>query len=176
MAGKYLNKSDEPQGRMPRPGVAVVMKISAGILIAAIFLLNLFTHVLQIVRYNGDGMDPSIRDGQTLVLLKTDNVTSGDIIAFYYNNQVLVRRVVGESGDQINIDNNGTVHIDGQVLEEPYVETLSIGQSNVSFPFSVPSGYVFVMGDNRIMSMDSRLSEIGPIPLDRVIGKVAIIF
>lgn len=180
MTGKYLNKSKKARTNVfhtiNQNLLSAIKKAVIGLLIAAVIFLNLFTHVLQIVRYNGKGMEPSIQDGQTLVLLKTDDVTSGDIIAFYYNNQVLIRRVIGEAGDQITIENDGTVYVDGQVLEEPYVSVPSIGQNNISFPLSVQSGYVFVMGDNRVMSMDSRLTEIGPIPLERVIGKVVIIF
>lgn len=150
----------------------IVLRLAAVLLAVVLLLANLFTHVFMVVRYYGDGMDPSLSDRQLLVLLKTDKVQSGDIIAFYYNNKVLVRRVICEGGHSISLEENGTVTIDGTVLSEPYVQTSSIGQHNISFPYHVPYGHYFVMGDNRSISMDSRLSEIGTVPADRILGKV----
>lgn len=144
--------------------------------LAAVLLVNVFTHIFQIVNYNGTGMEPSLRGGQTLVILKTDKVSEGDIIAFYYNNQVLVRRVICEGGKQLEIDQDGKVLMNGTALDESYVKDASLGQCNLTFPYHVRTGTVFVMGDNRVESMDSRLEEIGTIPVDRIIGKVIIAF
>lgn len=158
---------------LPSPPYAkIALRLAAVLLVAVLLLANLFTHVFMVVRYYGDGMEPSLSDRQLLVLLKTDNVESGDIIAFYYNNKVLVRRVICEGGHSISLEANGTVTIDGAVLDEPYVQEPSIGQHNISFPYQVPYGHCFVMGDNRAIAMDSRLSEIGTVPADRVLGKV----
>ena len=156
--------------------LTVIGRWLAMIVLAAVLLVNLFTHILQVVNYNGTGMEPSLQGGQTLVILKTDKVSQGDIIAFYYNNQVLVRRVICEGGKQLEIDQNGSVSINGTVLEEPYLSGKTIGQCNITFPYHVRTGSVFVMGDNRTTSMDSRLSEIGTVPTDRIIGKVIIVF
>jgi signal peptidase I len=146
------------------------------LLIGAILLVNLFTHVLLVVRYSGNAMEPSLRSGQTLVVQRTRQVQEGDIIVFYFNNQILIRRVICAGGKQIQVNQDGTVLVNMQQVEEPYVQEPSIGQCNLSFPFHVRTGCVFVMGDNRAISMDSRLEEIGPIPLDRVIGKVLFAF
>lgn len=146
------------------------------LLIGAILLVNLFTHVLLVVRYNGSAMEPSLHSGQTLVVHRTRQVREGDIIVFYFNNQTLIRRVICTGGNQIEVEKDGSVLVNMQKLEETYVEQPSLGQCNLSFPFYVRTGSVFVMGDNRAISMDSRLEEIGPIPLDRVIGKVLFAF
>ena len=176
MPGKFLSeeakKQMRDQQRKRKLVVSTATQWTIGLLIAAVILLNLFTHVLQVVRYNGQGMEPNLQSGQTLILLKTEEVSEGDVIAFYYNNQVLVRRVVCLGGKHISIEEDGTVYINSQALEEPYLENKSVGQCNTAFPYFIPSGYAFVMGDNREIAMDSRLEEIGPVPMGRIIGKV----
>lgn len=158
---------------LPSPPYAkIALRLAVVLLAVVLLLINLFTHVFTVVRYYGDGMSPSLSDRQLLVLLKTDKVESGDIIAFYYNNKVLVRRVICEGGHSITLEADGTVTVDGTALDEPYVQTPSAGQYNVDFPYHVPYGHYFVMGDNRAISMDSRLSEIGTVPADRILGKV----
>lgn len=154
------------------PYLSTAVTLAAGLILLVVVLVNLFTHVLPVVRYYGNGMEPSLRSGELLVLLKTEKVEQGDIIAFYYNNKILVRRVISAGGEQIELARDGTVSINGTVLEEPYVETPSMGQCNLTFPYYVPPNHVFVMGDKRETAMDSRLEEIGPIPTDRILGKV----
>lgn len=149
-----------------------ICTIAAVVLVATIALLNLFTHLLPVVRYYGDGMEPTLSSGQLLMVAKTDKVSEGDVVAFYYNNKVLVRRVIGTGGNRIEIGRDGVVSVNGSVLEESYVKELSIGQCNLGFPHYVAPNHVFVMGDNRVVAMDSRLKEIGDISLDRIIGKV----
>ena len=146
------------------------------VLIFLILLMNLFTHVLSVVKYYGDGMEPSLKSGDVLVVLRTKYVEPGDIAAFYYNNQLLVRRIIAEGNQQITVEADGSVLIDGQSEEEPYLESRSLGQSNQTYPCYVPEGQFFVMGDNRTEAMDSRLKEIGTIPEDRIMGKVIFTF
>ena len=149
------------------------LRIAIGaVLLLAILLLNLFTYVFHPVRYYGTGMEPALSGGQTLLILNTRKVSSGDVIAFYYNNKLLVRRVICTGGEQIELDDSGAVFVNGEALDEPYVTEPSLGQCDLIFPFAVPSGSVFVMGDNRPSAMDSRLSEIGTVPADRIYGKV----
>ena len=140
--------------------------------LVAVLLLNLFTHVLSVVQYYGNSMEPALHDRQILVVQKTDKVEQGDIAAFYYNNKILVRRIVAEGGTSIEMEEPGIVYIDNQRLEEDYVQNPAIGQCNINFPFTVPYDEFFVMGDNRTVSMDSRLEEIGTIPRNRILGKV----
>lgn len=176
MAGRFLKKTPETEHSEKKNNKNQVLrhlwKWIAAAVVLAILLLNIFTHVFQIVRYNGTGMEPSLQGGQVLAILKTQKVEEGDIIAFYYNNQILIRRVICEGGKQVEIDNSGIVSVNGNALSEPYVTDHTLGQCNLTFPYHVRTGTVFVMGDNRVEAMDSRLEEIGAIPTDRIIGKV----
>lgn len=140
--------------------------------VAALLLLLLFTQVLAVVRYHGDGMEPELSSGETLILLRSKKADQGDVIAFYYNNQLLVRRVIATGGQQISIAEDGIVSVNGTVLDEPYVTRPSYGQCNIEFPYYVPPENVFTMGDSRSIAMDSRLKEIGTISRDRIMGRV----
>lgn len=165
--------STKGKREMPSPSYGkTAVRIVVAALVIVVLLLNLFSHVFSIVQYYGNGMEPSLQDRQILVIRKTDQIEEGDIIACYFNNKILVRRVICEGGKSIAINEKGIVTINNTPLEEPYVEEPSLGQCNIPFPYSVSLGQYFVMGDNRAVSMDSRLSEIGTIPKDRVFGKV----
>ena len=135
-------------------------------------LLNLFTFIMPVVKYYGSSMSPTLEDGQILIVNKMAKIESGDIIAFYYNNKVIVRRVVATGNSQVTIDVFGTVSVNGSELDEPYIENKTLGQSNLSFPYDVPANSYFVLGDNRDIAMDSRLAEIGVVTEDRLLGKV----
>ncbi len=170
--GKIKNLRANLSGIIRSQMFKAVLKIFIIAIIAASLLLNIFTHVTPVVKYYGSAMSPSISSGQILLLSKTQKVKQGDVIAFYYNNKILVRRVVATGGQQVNIDIFGNVSVNGTVLDEPYLEAKSIGQNSVELPYDVPAHSVFVLGDNRAASMDSRLKEIGAIAEDRIIGRV----
>lgn len=171
-----LDKSAQEQIQDKKEGrkqvLRYLLKWLAAAVLLAVLLLNLFTHVFQIVRYNGTGMEPGLQGGQMLMILKTQKVQQGDVIAFYYNNQILIRRLICPGGDQIEIDEHGVVSVNGVIIDEPYLKNTTLGQSNITYPYHVRTGTVFVMGDNREEAMDSRLEEIGAVPEDRIIGKV----
>jgi len=129
LGGKYLNKEQaKAQEQQRRQAMSATFKLVLILIIVAIALLNVFTHFIQVVNYRGSGMEPNLHNGQVLVLRKTQKVKEGDIIAFYYNNQVLVRRVVSTGGKQLSIADDGTVSINGIVQEEPYLPGKSLGQ------------------------------------------------
>lgn len=176
MPGKFLSKETQHQiknrRRFRKTAISVIRAWIIFLVITTIILLNLFTHVFQIVRYSGNGMEPNLSSGQILLLKKTQDVEEGDVIAFYYNNQVLVRRAICHSGKQISISEDGTVLVNNQPIEENYLTEKSIGQCNIEFPYHVQENSFFVMGDNRVIAMDSRLKEIGVVSIDRIIGKV----
>lgn len=148
------------------------VKIVLIVTIVVSLLLNLFTFIMPVVKYYGTSMSPTLKDGQILIVSKMAEIERGDIVAFYYNNKVLVRRVVAQGNDQISIDIFGTVSVNGEKLEEKYIENKTLGQCNLDFPYNVPSKSFFTLGDNRQAAMDSRLSEIGVVTEDRLIGKV----
>lgn len=163
------------KGKREKPSPSyrkTALKIALSAIVLIVILLNLFSYVFSVVQYYGNGMEPALQDRQILVIRKTDQAEQGDIIACYFNNKILVRRVICEGGKVIAIDEAGLVSINNVPLDEPYVEEPSIGQCNITFPYSVSVGQYFVMGDNRSIAMDSRLSEIGTIPKDRILGKV----
>ena len=148
------------------------VKIVLIIFVTTSLLLNLFTFIMPVVKYYGNSMSPTLEDGQILIASKMAEIESGDIIAFYYNNKVIVRRVIATGNSQVSIDVFGTVSVDGKELDEPYIDSKTLGQSNLSFPYNVPTNSFFVLGDNRDVAMDSRLSEIGVVTEDRLLGKV----
>lgn len=145
--------------------------ISTLITVAAIAVLiaMLWMPVLQIY---GTSMTPTLEDGEIVVSLKTSDFTTGDIIAFYYNNKILVKRVICQAGDWIDIKDDGTVYINGEELDEPYLDEKALGDCNIEFPYQVPEGKVFVMGDHRSASVDSRNSIVGCIAQEQVVGKI----
>lgn len=148
------------------------LRIVLIIIVTASLLLNLFTFIMPVVKYYGDSMTPTLKDSQILIVNKIAKIESGDIIAFYYNNKVIVRRVIATGNSQVSIDVFGTVSVNGEELEEKYVENKTLGQSNLDFPYNVPANSYFVLGDNREVAMDSRLTEIGVVTEDRLMGKV----
>ena len=148
------------------------LKIVLIVVVTASLLLNLFTFIMPVVKYYGNSMSPTLKDGQILIVNKMAEIKSGDIIAFYYNNKVIVRRVVATGNAQVSIDVFGTVLVNGKELDEPYIENKTLGQSNQNFPYNIPTNSYFVLGDNREVAMDSRLTEIGVVTEDRLLGKV----
>lgn len=136
---------------------------------AVVLCVTLFFPVLQVT---GDSMEPVLREGNLILTRKTDHLKTGDICGFYYNNELLLKRVIGVPGDMVDIDAEGNVSVNGQVLNEPYVLQKALGKSDVSFPLLVPEDCYFVMGDNREVSIDSRSSIIGCVNLEQIEGKV----
>jgi signal peptidase I len=138
-------------------------------IIAAFLLIS--TLVLPVFRTYGNSMEPTLKEGQLVAALRTDNVKSGDIICFYYNNKVLIKRVIAVGGDTVDIDWHGKVSVNGITAEEPYLTEKAFGECDISLPFKVPQSKVFVMGDNRSVSIDSRYTEIGCVSQEQIIGK-----
>lgn len=141
------------------------------IIVAAIAVLcvTLWTPVL---RAYGNSMTPTLNEGEVLISLSTTKVQTGDIIAFYYNNKILLKRVIAKAGDEVNITEEGTVYINGEELKEPYLTTKVKGEADITFPYQVPEGRLFVLGDNREVSLDSRLEQIGCVTEEQILGKV----
>ena len=173
--GKWISRKGKRVKPSPPYG-KIALRVTVVALACMLLLLNVLSYIFMVVRYYGDGMEPALSDRQIMVVLKTDDVEQGDMVAFYYNNKVLVRRVVCEGGNTIDIDAAGIVRVNDTVLTEDYVSNRSRGQCNISLPCHVPVGQYFVMGDDRTISMDSRLAEMGTVAKDRIIGKVLFAF
>ena len=141
------------------------------IVVAAIAILvaTLWLPVLQIY---GNSMTPTLQDGEIIFSVKTSEFEPGDIAAFYYNNKILVKRVIAGPSDWVNIDEDGTVYINEVRLDEPYLVEKALGECDISLPFQVPEGRWFVMGDHRSTSVDSRSTAVGCVSEEQMVGKI----
>ena len=135
----------------------------------AVLLATLFLPVLQV---SGDSMNPTLTDGDVIVLVKTDHMKTGDLCGFYWQNKLLLKRIIGLPGDVVSLDEDGAVTVNGEVLDEPYVEELALGECDIRFPYQVPENRYFVLGDHRATSIDSRSSVIGCVEKSQIVGKV----
>jgi signal peptidase I len=138
---------------------------------AAVLIAVLLLPVLQI---SGTSMTDSLQDEDIVVALNSSGYETGDIIAFYFNNNILVKRVIAAPGDWVDIDKEGNVYVNEELLEEPYVTDKALGDCNITLPYQVPDGRCFVMGDHRTTSIDSRNTAVGCVSNDMVIGKILI--
>ena len=148
-----------------RSTVFTLITVSAIAILIAVLLL-------PVLRIYGRSMSRTLRDGDIVVSVKKADTSTGNIIAFYYNNNILVKRVIAHSGDWVNIDEQGNVYVNQELIEEPYIKEKSLGECNIKLPYQVPEGRVFVMGDNRSVSIDSRNTSVGCVAEEQVVGKV----
>lgn len=135
----------------------------------AILVATLWLPVLQIY---GSSMEPALYEGDIVLSVKTGQFTTGDVVAFYYNNKILVKRVIGGPGDWIDMDPDGTVYVNGLMLEEPYLQEKAYGTCDLRLPYQVPEGRIFVMGDNREVSLDSRSTAVGCVSEEQIVGRL----
>ena len=135
----------------------------------AILVATLWLPVLQIY---GTSMTPTLADGEIIFTVKTSDFEPGDIVSFYYNNKILVKRVIAEAGDWVNIDADGTVYVNDVPLDEPYLEEKAFGDTDIELPYQVPDGKIFVMGDHRATSVDSRNTAVGCVAQEQIVGKI----
>lgn len=135
----------------------------------AVLVATLWLPVLQIY---GSSMAPTLDEGEIVVSMKSSNFQQGDIVAFYYNNKILVKRVIAGPGRWVDVSEDGTVRVDGQTLDEPYLTEKALGDCDISLPYQVPDGRYFVMGDHRSTSVDSRHSAVGCVADEQIVGKI----
>ncbi len=141
------------------------------VIVAAVSVL-VATLLLPVLEIYGTSMSPNLAEGEIVFSVKTKEFKTGDIIAFYYNNRVLVKRVIGLPGDIIVIDENGDVYVNNVLLDEPYLTEKSYGSSDLEYPYTVPEKTYFVLGDHRESSVDSRNSLIGCVDKEEAVGKI----
>ncbi len=143
---------------------ALITVAAAAVLVAVLFL--------PILRIHGSSMTPTLQDGEIVLSIKSAELERGDIIAFYYNNKVLVKRLIAKPGEWVDIDEHGNVKVNGALIEEPYIDQKALGECDIELPYQVPDRMYFVMGDHRSVSVDSRSSTVGCIAEKKIVGKL----
>lgn len=154
-----------------RYGVVLRSTVYTRVVVAAVAVL-VATIWLPVLRIYGSSMTPTLQDGEIIFSVKTADFAPGDIVAFYYNNKILVKRVICGPGDWVDIDQDGTVSVNGTLLDEPYLVERALGDCNITLPYQVPDGKIFVMGDHRSTSVDSRNTAVGCVAQEQVVGKI----
>ncbi len=137
---------------------------AAAVLIAAL--------LLPVLRIYGTSMDPTLSEGDIVISVKSSSFETGEVVAFYYNNKILVKRVIAHSGDWVDINDKGIVFVNDQKLSEPYVSEFSLGDCDIELPYQVPESRLFVMGDHRDVSVDSRNTSVGCVAEEQIVGKI----
>ena len=144
--------------------LTLVVVAAVAVLVAVLFL--------PVLRIYGKSMRGTLDNGDIVVSVKSSNMKTGDVIAFYYNNNILVKRVIAGPGDWVDIDKDGNVFVNNERLNEPYLDDKAYGETNIELPYQVPDGRIFVMGDNRSVSIDSRNTSIGCVSEEQIVGKI----
>ena len=144
--------------------LSLVVVAAVAILAAVLFL--------PILRIYGKSMSGTLDSGDIVISVKSSGLENGDVIAFYYNNNILVKRVIANPGDWVDMDEDGNVYVNNILTDEPYLSEKAYGETNIEFPYQVPEGRVFVMGDNRSVSIDSRNTSIGCVAQEQIVGKI----
>lgn len=143
-----------------------------GFIVVAAALVAVIALFFPILRIYGSSMAPTVNEGEVVLSVKSSHIKQGDVVAVNFGNKLLVKRCVAVSGQQVNLDAEGNVLIDGQPLEEPYLTEKAYGDCTTQLPYQVPEGQYFVMGDNRSKSQDSRNANVGCVAGDQILGKV----
>ncbi|MBR2696669.1 MAG: signal peptidase I [Parasporobacterium sp.] len=162
-----LNREKYKRGfsKAIRSTIYALITVAAVAVLVAVLLLP----VLQIY---GTSMSPTLLEGEIVLSVKGSRFATGEVVAFYYNNKILVKRVIAHSGDWVDIDIDGNVFVNGEKLDEPYISEKALGECNIDLPYQVPESKVFVMGDHRSTSVDSRSSAIGCVAEEQIVGKI----
>lgn len=179
-SGEALPSTDQLQKELKRVNYrsrySRVLRSTLSILITAaavaILVATLWMPVLQIY---GSSMEPILEAGEYVACVKETRFKTGEIVAFYLNNKILVKRVIGNPGDWVDIDDEGNVYLNGNLLSEPYLVAKDKGTCDIELPYQVPEGRVFVMGDNRAVSLDSRSTAVGCVSEEQLVGRLTFV-
>ena len=148
-----------------RNTIFTLVTVAAAAVLVAVLLL-------QVLQIYGDSMSPTLTEGEIVVSVKGTDMKTGDIVAFYYNNNVLVKRVIAQAGEWVDIAEDGTVYVNNVRIDEPYLTEKAFGECNITLPYQVPDSRIFVMGDHRGVSIDSRNTAVGCVADEQTVGKI----
>lgn len=157
------------------PAFRLLVRIAEVIIVVSAIGILVATFFMSVLQIRGESMTPTLHDGDLVVASRHSSFQSGDIIAFYYNNKVLLKRVIGQPGDWIDMREDGTIVVNKKPLRENYVKGSKIGKTDIKFPYQVPEHRYFVLGDHRSISVDSRTKAIGTVSEDQIVGKALLI-
>lgn len=152
----------------------MLLNIAGVLTVAAAVAALMATRIFVLIQVNGSSMSPTYEAGEVLFLCQTKEIEAGDVIGFYYGGNIFLKRVIGTPGDKIDIDQKGNVYVNDELLEEAYLAKKDLGKCELEFPYEVPDGMYFVLGDNRAVSLDSRIKSIGCVQSDQIVGRVVI--
>ena len=152
-------------GRVLRSTLFTLVVVAA----AAVLVATIWMPVLQIY---GSSMTPTLNEGEIVVSVKGSDFEPGDLVAFYLGNKILVKRCIAGPGQWVDINENGDVFVDGELLDEPYLTEKALGECDQSFPYQVPESRFFCMGDHRATSVDSRHSAVGCVAEEQIVGRI----
>ena len=141
------------------------------ITVAAISVL-IAVLLLPVLQIYGTSMSPTLSEGNIVISLKGSDFKTGDVVAFYYNNKILVKRVIAQAGEWVDIDQDGNVFVNSVAIDEPYLSEKAFGDCDLELPYQVPESRIFVMGDHRSVSVDSRNTAIGCVAEEQIVGKI----
>lgn len=158
--------------RYRRTFLRTLLNTTAVLVVVAAVTTLISMIFMPVIQVSGDSMTPTLNDGDILIALHTGNVKYGDLCCVSWQNKMLLKRVIGLPGDTIIIEEDGSVYVNDALLDEPYVLEKSLGQCDIQFPYKVPDQQIFILGDNRSRSADSRSADIGCISREQIVGKV----
>lgn len=147
-----------------RSTVYLLITVSAAAVLVAVLLM-------PVLKIYGASMSPTLNEGEIVLSVKGSSFQTGDVVAFYYNNKILIKRVIAQPGQWVDIDDQGNTYVNSQLVEEPYAEK-ALGECDITLPYQVPEGRIFVMGDHRSVSVDSRSTTVGCISDEQIVGKI----
>lgn len=164
----WRQRKQRRQEGIPHPVRTLVLVAVCSMMIPIILITGFF----PLLRVYGGSMSPTLNEGEIVIGVKGTELEYGQLCAFRHGDQILIKRVIAVEGDIVDMDADGTIYVNGELLEEPYVSWKSVGNTDVSFPMTAPEETYFVMGDHRSVSHDSRCSDIGCVQKENMIGRI----